>query len=67
MSAHWGIEDPATAPEGEQKEAFLRAMFYLNNRISLFLALPIESIDRMALKNRLHEIGRTKNAEPTLA
>ncbi|MBA3511217.1 arsenate reductase ArsC [Sphingomonas sp.] len=67
MTAHWGVEDPANAPEGEQKAAFQRAMFYLNNRISLFLALPLESIDEMTLGKRLQEIGKTKDAEPTLA
>lgn len=67
MTAHWGIEDPATARKPEQKEAFQRAMFYLNNRISLFLALPLESIDAMTLQNRLRDIGRTRNAEPTTA
>lgn len=67
MTAHWGVEDPANAPEAEQKEAFQRAMFYLNNRISLFLALPLESIDGMTLGKRLRDIGRTKDAEPTLA
>ena len=67
MTAHWGVEDPAAAPEPEQKEAFQRAMFYLNNRISLFLALPLESIDEMTLNKRLHDIGKTKDAEPTLA
>jgi len=62
MTAHWGIEDPA-AVEGEgQREAFLRALYYLRNRISLFLALPHESHDRMALAARLREIGRGEGA-----
>ena len=67
MTAHWGIEDPANAPAAEQKHAFERAMFFLNNRISLFLALPLESIDEMTLNKRLRDIGKTKDAEPTLA
>lgn len=67
MTAHWGVQDPSNAPEGEQKEAFRRAMFFLNNRISLFLALPLESLDEMTLSNRLRDIGKTKDAEPTLA
>lgn len=58
MTAHWGIEDPAKVDGPEQAEAFQRALHYLNNRISLFLALPLDSIDRMALKNRLNAIGR---------
>lgn len=62
MTAHWGIEDPA-AVEGEgQRAAFLKAMHYLQNRISLFLALPHDSIDGMALREKLRQIGRTDGA-----
>jgi arsenate reductase (thioredoxin) len=62
MTAHWGIEDPA-AIEGEgQREAFMQALRYLTNRISLFLTLPIESIDAMAIKQKLAEIGRGEGA-----
>ena len=64
MTAHWGIADPANAPEAEQKEAFQHAMFYLNNRISLFLALPLDTIDTMSLNRQLQEIGKTADAEP---
>ena len=62
MTAHWGIEDPA-AIEGEgQREAFMQALRYLTNRISLFLTLPIESIDAMAMKQKLLEIGKSEGA-----
>ena len=62
MTAHWGIEDPA-AVEGEgQRDAFLQALRYLTNRISLFLTLPIESIDAMAMKQKLREIGESEGA-----
>ena len=57
MTAHWGIEDPAKVEGVGQREAFERALHYLHNRISLFLALPIESIDRMTLQHRLDNIG----------
>jgi arsenate reductase len=60
MTAHWGIPDPA-AVEGssaEQHAAFLEAYRMLRNRITLFLALPLRSIDGMSLRNRLTEIGR---------
>ena len=66
MTAHWGIEDPAAVEGAGQREAFERALRYLQNRIGLFLALPIESIDAMSLKNRLAEIGRTQDTVPTL-
>lgn len=63
MTAHWGIEDPA-AVEGEgQREAFLTALRYLQNRISLFLNLPIESLDKMSLTNRLEAIGKDETAK----
>jgi arsenate reductase len=62
MTAHWGIEDPA-AIEGEgQREAFLQALRYLTNRISLFLTLPHSSIDEMAMKQKLKEIGKAEGA-----
>ena len=62
MTAHWGIEDPA-ALEGTdiQKEtAFVTAFRYLKNRIALFTALPIGSLDRIALGTKLQEIGRSE-------
>ncbi len=67
MSAHWGIEDPAKVEGDGQREAFRQALHYLNNRISLFLALPIESIGRMTLQSRLREIGQARDAEQKLA
>lgn len=66
MTAHWGIEDPA-AVEGTdlaKETAFVSAFRYLKNRISAFTVLPIASIDRMALTNRLREIGRLDGATP---
>ena len=62
MSAHWGIEDPAEVEGPGQREAFEHALHYLSNRISLFLALPHESIDEMAMDRKLKEIGRTEGA-----
>lgn len=57
LTAHWGIEDPA-AVEGEgQHQAFLQALRYLTSRISLFLTLPIASIDALAMQQKLKEIG----------
>lgn len=65
MTAHWGIEDPAAVTGPGQRDAFVRAMTYLKQRISLFLALPIESIDKLALRQKLREIGRADGATPT--
>lgn len=63
-TAHWGIEDPA-AVEGSDIEtgrAFAQAARYLKNRISLFVNLPLTSIDRLALETRLREIGRIEGS-----
>ena len=59
MTAHWGIRDPA-AVEGDEemkRKAFLRAYTELHRRISLFTALPIDKLDKLALKAKLDEIG----------
>ncbi|MEO1168697.1 MAG: arsenate reductase ArsC [Pseudomonadota bacterium] len=62
MSAHWGIEDPA-AVEGEgQREAFEQALHFLRNRIALFTALPIDSIDAMSLQHKLAAIGKSEGS-----
>lgn len=60
MTAHWGVPDPA-AEEGtvaQKTEAFRQAFRALERRISVFISLPIASLDRMALTQRLQEIGR---------
>ncbi|HTQ71781.1 MAG TPA: arsenate reductase ArsC [Acidocella sp.] len=64
MTAHWGIEDPShvTGPDIEKEKAFVLAFKYLRNRISLFLSLPLASIDRLALQARLREIGTAEGA-----
>jgi arsenate reductase (thioredoxin) len=67
MTAHWGIEDPALVEGRDQRAAFEKALFYLRNRISLFLNLPFESLDRMSLQHHLREIGGTTGAEPSPA
>jgi arsenate reductase len=66
MTAHWGIADPA-AVEGtelEKKLAFRQAFKAMEARIKLFLSLPIASIEKMRLKERMDEIGKTQ-PEPT--
>ena len=65
MTAHWGVDDPATV-EGTpevQRRAFQRALRELDARIKLFISLPIASLDRMALQERLDKIGRTPRSE----
>jgi ArsR family transcriptional regulator, arsenate/arsenite/antimonite-responsive transcriptional repressor / arsenate reductase (thioredoxin) len=64
MTAHWGIEDPArvVGTHFQQKAAFITASRYLKNRITAFLALPLATIDRMALSSQLRDIGRLDGA-----
>jgi arsenate reductase len=60
LTAHWGIPDPA-AVQGTPEEitrAFRDAFFMLERRISLFLCLPLTSLDRLALQREIDRIGR---------
>lgn len=63
-TAHWGIEDPAAVEgtEVEKERAFVRAAKFLRARISLFLDLPLASLDEMTLAARLREIGHAEGA-----
>ena len=69
MSAHWGIPDPsaATGSEAEVALAFADAYRQLNNRITPFCALPMNSLDRLSLQHRLDEIGKTTAPSDTAA
>ena len=60
MSAHWGVPDPAaaTGTEAEIQLAFSEAYRMLERRISIFVNLPLASIDRLALQKKLKEIGQ---------
>jgi protein-tyrosine-phosphatase len=60
MTAHWGVPDPAAAEgnEAERRYAFADAYRMLSNRISIFVNLPIASLDQLTLQKRLREIGR---------
>ena len=60
MTAHWGIEDPA-AVEGldiDKERAFALAFKHLRTRITLFISLPFNKLDDLALKGKLREIGQ---------
>jgi len=64
ITAHWGISDPAeaTGTEAQIGQAFSDAYRMLNQRIGLFTSLPIASLDKLTLQNRLREIGRSQGA-----
>jgi protein-tyrosine-phosphatase len=61
ITAHWGVPDPAAAEGGdeEKRKAFQEALTRLSSRIRLLLNLPFERLERMALEQKLREIGRT--------
>ena len=61
VSAHWGVDDPAAAEgsDEEKRRAFRHAYLELEGRIKIFTSLPIDKLDRVALKKRLDDIGRT--------
>ena len=72
MTAHWGVPDPAEAKgtAAEVALAFKDTYRMLHQRIGIFTALPLRSLDQLTLQGKLKEIGRVKNAtakaaEPT--
>lgn len=60
MTAHWGVPDPAaaTGSDAERHLAFADAYRMLNTRIGLFVSLPLDGIDRLALQRTIRDIGR---------
>jgi arsenate reductase len=65
MTAHWGVPDPA-AVEGSETEkwlAFRETFRLLDNRIKIFTSLPLASLDRIKLQERLDAIGKAKPVE----
>ncbi len=69
MTAHWGMPDPAlaTGTEAEIALAFADAYRMMNNRISIFLNLPLVKLDKLSLQKRLDDIGQAKPAPATTA
>jgi protein-tyrosine-phosphatase len=59
MTAHWGLPDPA-AVEGtdeQKRKAFRDTLMVLRRRIEIFVSLPLDKLDRMAIQKRVKEIG----------
>ena len=60
MTAHWGVPDPAAvtgSPEQIEK-AFREAFMILDRRITLFLCLPLSTLDQLAIKKEIDRIGQ---------
>lgn len=72
VTAHWGIENPGrvSGTDLEREAAFVAAFRYLKNRITVFAALPLASLDRLTLASRLRDIGQlegTTRPDPKVA
>jgi len=64
MTAHWGMPDPAAVQGSPAQIALAFADTYrmMSNRITLFMNLPLASLDRLSLQRRLNEIGQRREA-----
>jgi len=64
MTAHWGVPDPAaaTGSEAEVRLAFADTFRMLSNRISIFVSLPLSSLDKLTLQRQLDSIGKSKDS-----
>ncbi len=65
MTAHWGVPDPAMAEgtEAERRFAFADTFRMLSSRISVFLSLPMASLDQLSLQRQLDRIGKTSTVQ----
>jgi arsenate reductase (thioredoxin) len=62
MTAHWGLPDPVKALGGEAERhlAFSDTLRMLNNRIGIFVSLPLEKLSKLSLQKQLDAIGQTE-------
>lgn len=60
VTAHWGFPDPAAAAgsDDEKRAVFANTMRQMRARVQLFLSLPVESLDRLAIEKHLRAIGQ---------
>jgi arsenate reductase len=59
VTAHWGVEDPAsvTGTDDEKRAAFMKAFAVLQKRIALLTSLRLEALDALATTHQLERIG----------
>ena len=64
VTAHWGVPDPAaaTGAETQVRLAFADTFRMLSNRISVFVSLPLRSLDRLTLQQQLNSIGKSRDS-----
>ena len=62
MTAHWGFQDPAavTGTDAEKHAAFSRICHEIKTRISLFLSLPISSLEHLTLQQEMNSLGASR-------
>ena len=62
VTAHWGVEDPATVEgtDEQKRRAFVRTFAQLQHPLTIFASLPLDKLDRLTLKQRLEEIGKLR-------
>lgn len=67
MTAHWGFSDPAAAEgtEAERMIAFSEVYRELNTRLEIFVSLPMDQLDRLALQKRIRALGKRETEETT--
>jgi arsenate reductase len=60
VTAHWGFPDPAAVQGTDEvkRAAFAQTLRQIRNRVQLFLSLPLETLDRMAIENRMRDLGK---------
>ena len=60
VTAHWGLPDPSAVEgtDGDRRKAFQQTYMALQNRLRILLSLPMEKLDRLAMKRKLDSIGR---------
>ena len=68
MTAHWGVPDPVKFEGTETERTLFTADVFrmLTNRISIFCALPLQSLDKLALQRKLDMIGKAQHTESDL-
>ena len=60
VTAHWGFPDPAAVQgtDAEKRAAYAQTLRQIRHRVQLFLSLPLETLDRMAIENRMRDLGK---------
>ncbi len=60
VTAHWGFPDPAAVVGTDEvkRAAFAQTLRQMRTRVQLFMSLPLETLDRMAIENRMRAIGK---------